>query len=137
MIFETLTIKFIIMKHAIELSTNFLEVGEDIGLQEGSKLVKAFKNAYPDAVAGFLIGKNILQEILSQPGCVGINFRKCLSHDNQEHLVYTGVDDKGKDIIEYTVVTNTGKIMKKDAIVADKTIWIDDDIVLPIIIIRS
>ena len=104
------------------------EVGEDIGLEEGMKLVKNFREANPDATPGYYIGRNIINQILSQPGCVGINFRKCLSKNNEEHLVYTGVDADGKDILTYSVVTTTGDIVKADGIVADKiiidwTIW--------------
>lgn len=102
------------------------EVGENIGLTEGIQLVKAFKEANPDATSGYYIGRNILEQIMAQPGCVGINFRKCLTNMNEEHLVYTGVDVDGKDILQFTVVTNTGGIEKQDAIVADKTIWWDD-----------
>src|SRR5688572_27798174 len=96
---------------------NLAQVGEDIGLEEGKKLIAAFRNANPDATTGYYIGKNILMEILAQPGCVGINFRKCLSATNQEHLVYTGVDADGKDIISYSVVTNQGGIETINAIV--------------------
>jgi hypothetical protein len=101
------------------------EVGEDIGLAEGRKLVKAFVEANPGATKGYYIGRNIIEQILSQPGCVGINFRKCLTETNEEHLVYTGVDSEGKDIIEYTVVTVEGEIIKENGIVADKTVWWD------------
>ena len=125
------------MTHVTEQSTNLLEVGENIGLQEGIKLVNAYHDAHPDLAPGWYIGKNILQEILNQPNCVGINFRKCLTDDKQEHLVYTGVDENGKDILEYTLVLQTGELVKKEAIVADRTIWIDDDILLPVIIIQS
>ncbi len=102
---------------------NLAEVGENIGLAEGKKLVKAFREANPDATTGYYIGRNILEQILSQPGCVGINFRKCLTDGNQEHLVYTGVDAAGKDILEFSVVTNTGDVVKQNGIVADRTIW--------------
>ena len=64
-------------------------------------------------------------KFLTQPDCVGINFRKCLTETNEEHLVYTGVDSDGKDIVEYSVVTNTGDIIKQDGIVADR-VWILD-----------
>ncbi|MEO8415033.1 MAG: hypothetical protein ABI472_15300 [Ginsengibacter sp.] len=101
------------------------EIGENIGLSEGSKLVNAFKAANPEATEGYYIGRNILEQIIAQPGCVGINFRKCLTNLNEEHLVYTGVDAEGKDILEYSVVTNTGDIVRQDAIVADKTMWWD------------
>ena len=98
------------------------EVGEDIGLAEGMQLVQNFREANPNATPGHYIGRNIIDQILNQPGCVGINFRKCLSENNEEHLVYTGVDADGKDILTYSVVNNTGDIVKENGIVADKTI---------------
>jgi hypothetical protein len=98
------------------------EVGENIGLAQGLRLVQNFREANPDATPGYYIGRNIIDQILNQPGCVGISFKKCLSDNNEEHLVYTGVDAEGKDILEYSVVTNTGDIVKNEAIVADKII---------------
>ncbi|MDQ6761343.1 MAG: hypothetical protein M3015_01805 [Bacteroidota bacterium] len=106
-------------------TANLTEVGENIGLAAGIELVNAFKAVNPTATSGYYIGRNILEQIMSQPGCVGINFRKCLTNLNEEHLVYTAVDADGKDILTYSVVTNTGDIVKQDAIVADKTIWWD------------
>ena len=111
------------MNQNVNLQTkNLAEVGEDIGLAEGKQLVQNFREANPNATPGYYIGRNILNQILNQPGCVGINFRKCLSENNEEHLVYTGVSADGKDILEYTVVTNTGDIVKHNGIVADKII---------------
>ena len=101
---------------------NLAEVGEDIGLNEGARLVQNFREANPSATPGFYIGRNIINQILEQPGCVGINFRKCLSESNEEHLVYSGVDNDGHDILSYSVVTNTGELVKHDGIVADRTI---------------
>lgn len=117
------------MKQNVELETkNLASVGEDIGLAEGDRLIQAFKNKYPSATQGYYIGRNIIEQILEQPHCVGINFRKCLTDLNEEHLVYTGVDSEGKDILEYTVVSSSGRIEKKNGIVADKIdISIDDD----------
>jgi len=100
---------------------NLAQVGEEIGLAEGIQLVNDFREANPDATPGYYIGRNILDQILSQPGCVGIRFRKCLSN-NEEHLVYTGVDADSKDILSFSVVTNTGDIEKYDGIVADRII---------------
>ena len=104
------------------VTKSLAEVGHDIGLAEGAQLVQNFTEANPDATPGYYIGRNILDQILNQPGCVGINFRKCLSENNEEHLVYTGVDADGKDILSYSLVTNTGDIQKYDGIVADKVI---------------
>lgn len=111
---------------ALVETKSLAEVGENIGLSEGIELVNAFKVANPTATSGYYIGRNILEQIMAQPGCVGINFRKCLTNLNEEHLVYTGVDAEGKDILEFSVVTNTGDIVKNEAIVADKTIWWDE-----------
>lgn len=119
-------------QHELLETKTLAEVGEDIGLSEGIQLVKAFKQANPDATQGYYIGRNIIDQILSQPGCVGINFRKCLTELNEEHLVYTGVDADGKDILEYSVVTTTGDIVKQDGIVADR-VWISvDDLITEI-----
>ena len=112
---------------------NLTEVGENIGLTEGIKLVKAFKEANPEATPGYYIGRNILEQIMAQPGCVGINFRKCLTNMNEEHLVYTAVDADGKDILEFSVVNNEGNLAKQDAIVADRTIWWDDEKVIEVL----
>jgi len=118
---------YIMTKNALE-TKSLAEVGEDIGLAEGTQLVQNFRDANPDATPGYYIGRNIIEQILNQPGCVGINFRKCLTKLNEEHLVYTGVDADGKDILQYSVVTTTGDIERYDGIVADKividwTIW--------------
>ena len=113
-------------QNALLETMTLTEVGESIGLAEGIQLVNAFKEANPDATSGYYIGRNILEQIMAQPGCVGINFRKCLTNMNEEHLVYTAVDAAGKDILQFTVVTANGGIEKQDAIVADKTIWWDD-----------
>ncbi len=112
-------------QNTLSETANLAQVGEDIGLTAGIKMVKAFQAANPDATTGYYIGRNIIEQILTQPGCVGINFRKCLTNLNEEHLVYTGVDADGKDILAYSVVNNTGDIVTQDAIVADKTIWWD------------
>ena len=108
-------------QNALE-TKSLAHVGEDIGLAEGTKLVQNFREANPNATPGYYIGRNIIDQILSQPGCVGISFRKCLSENNEEHLVYTGVNAEGKDILSYSVVTNTGDLAKYDGIVADKII---------------
>lgn len=113
-------------QNTISETKSLAEVGENIGLAEGIELVNAFKAANPTATQGYYIGRNILEQIIAQPGCVGINFRKCLTNLNEEHLVYTAVDADGKDILEFSVVTNTGDIVTQDAIVADKTIWWDE-----------
>lgn len=99
------------------------DVGKDIGHEEGYKMVTAYREANPEAVPGHFVGRTILEAILAQPGCVGISFRKGLNDAGEEHLVYTGVDKEGKDILSFPVVTPIGDIQLQHAIVADKSIW--------------
>lgn len=106
------------------------DVGEDIGLEEGCKMVSAYRDAFPQAVPGHYIGRDILEQILQQPGCVGISFRKGLNEAGEEHLVYTGVDTEGNDILTFAVVNPAGELQVKDGIVADRTIW-NWDILFP------
>jgi hypothetical protein len=72
-------------------------------------------------VSGYQIGKNIIQEILSQPGCVGIRFYNALNEVGQKTLVYVGVDENNNNIYEYSVVNGNGAIKLVDGIVADRT----------------
>lgn len=118
------------MKKNALLETKRADVGEDIGHEEGYRMVSAYREANPEAVPGYFIGRNILEKVLNQPGCIGITFRKALNEAGEEHLVYTGVDADGKDILTYSVVTTTGDIEKHDGIVGDRIIW-DWDILFP------
>lgn len=106
------------------------DVGKDIGHEEGYKMVTAYREANPDAVPGYFIGREILEKVLNQPDCVGITFRKALNDAGEEHLVYTGVNTDGKDILAYPVITPNGDIENHDGIVGDRIIW-DWDIFFP------
>lgn len=122
--------KTTIMNQKALLETKRADVGEDIGHEEGYKMTNAFREAHPEAIPGHYIGREILEKILNQPGCIGISFRKGLNEAGEEHLVYTGVDADGKDILTYSVVNPIGDIDVHNAIVADRTIW-DWDILFP------
>ena len=106
----------------LQVTRTLSEIGENIGLEEGVQIVNAFREANPEAVPGYFIGRNILDQILNQPGCVGIRYRKCLS-EGKEHLVYTGVNDEGGDILSYTAVAPSGELVTENGIVADRLVW--------------
>lgn len=121
--FKTTFINLITMNLSVFNSKKKTTVGEEISLEEGIRMVNDFRETYPDSVPGHYIGKDILEKILNQPGCIGINFRKGLNESGEEHLVYTGVDKDGRDILTYTVVNPFGDIQVGEGIVADRTIW--------------
>ncbi|MBL0136559.1 MAG: hypothetical protein IPP79_22550 [Chitinophagaceae bacterium] len=49
-------------------------IGEEIGLELGTQMVKGYQEANPSDVHSYLIGREIIDQILAQPGCVGIKF---------------------------------------------------------------
>jgi hypothetical protein len=99
---------------------NLAMVGEEISHELGAQMVKDFQVANPSEVKSYYIGKNIISQILAQPGCVGIKFYNAYNEVGQKTLVYVGVDEFGKNIVEYTVVNNDGSFDKQKAIVADR-----------------
>ena len=94
-------------------------VGEHIGYELGAKMVKDYYDKYKEAGCQF-VGKNIIQQILSQPDCIGINIFKALNEDGQKTYVLTGVNSEGKPILEIAAVNPSGELTKSEAIVADR-----------------
>lgn len=82
--------------------------------------------ANPTDVKSYLIGREILDQILSQPGCAGIRFYNAYNEFGEKTLVYVGVDADAKALVAYTVVNNNGNLEAQKAIVADRTVNTDD-----------
>jgi hypothetical protein len=102
-------------------------VGEHIGYDLGVKMVKDYYDKYGEGGAQF-IGKNILLEILSQPGCIGINVYKALNEKNQKTYVIVGLNSNNEPILNYPVVNLNGQLDQKEGIVADRNFglgWFD------------
>ena len=95
------------------------EVGEDIGLELGMKMVKDYFDATGDRLNHF-VGKNILIKILSQPDCVGIKIYKALNEEGIQTYVMVGLDSKADAILEYPIITVDGQLTKELGIVADR-----------------
>jgi hypothetical protein len=106
---------------------DLITVGEEITHELGAQMVKDFQVANPLEVKSYYIGKNIISQILAQPGCVGIKFYNAYNEAGKRTLVYVGVDEFGKNIMEYTLVNNDGSFDQKKAIVADRLRPDDDD----------
>ena len=96
-------------------------VGEEIDHMLGAKFISDYQKLYPNETAGYLIGKEIIEKILAQPGCVGIRFYSALNEMGEKTLVYVGVGENREDIVEYTVISSEGNITSQKAIVADRT----------------
>jgi hypothetical protein len=103
-----------------KLSTKIEAIGEEIGLELGTQMVKSYQQANPSDVHSYLIGRNIIEQILAQPGCVGIQFYNAYNEIGEKTLVYVGVDKNGKSIVTYSVVDESGVLAVEKGIVADR-----------------
>src|SRR5690606_11117489 len=102
------------------LKKDIAHIGEEISHELGATMVKEYKNAYPSEVASYQIGRNILESILAQPGCVGIRFYNAINELGEKTLVYVGIDKNDEIIAEYVSINNAGELASKKAIVAEK-----------------
>ena len=102
------------------LTKSLAAVGEEISHELGAKMISDYHNANPSGNSYFQIGKNIIENILAQPGCVAIRLYNALNELGQETLVYTGVDANNEVLVEYVSVNNLGQITKAKGIVADR-----------------
>ncbi|WP_207515537.1 hypothetical protein [Longitalea luteola] len=101
---------------------NIATIGEEITPEQGAEFVNNYRKAHPNDVKAYIIGKDILTQILAQPGCAGIHFYNAVNEFGQKTLVYVGLDQDGKEMVNYTVVTANAEIKKEKGIVADRSI---------------
>lgn len=94
------------------------EVGKDIGYELGAKMIKSHYDQHPDDVMAHFMGRNIIEKLLAQPGCIGIRTFHGLNDLGIRQLVLVGVDKNGNNILEFTTTEN-GKTTKHKGIVAD------------------
>lgn len=103
-------------------------IGEHIGYDLGVKMVKDYYDKYGEGGAQF-VGRNILQQILDQPGCIGINIYKALNEKGEKTYVLVGLDKANQPILEYSIVNSVGQLNKSEGIVADRNVvvkgWFD------------
>jgi len=96
------------------------QIGEEIGLELGNQMVKAYGVANSNDVRSYTIGRNIIDQILAQPGCVGIKFYNAINEKGEKTLVYVGIDQNGKSILQFSFVSNVGTLQTEKGIVADR-----------------
>jgi hypothetical protein len=108
------------MKNQLLTSKKVAAIGEEIGLELGTQFIKDYHTANPADARYYVIGRNILDEILAQPGCVGIRFYNAYNEAGEKTLVYVGLNEQGKAIVEYTCINNEGILEFNKGIVADR-----------------
>jgi len=108
------------MIQELHLKANLAKVGEEVGLELGTQMVKSYQESNPTDVKCYLIGREIIEKVLAQPGCVGMKFYNAYNEEGQKTLVYVGIGQKGETILEYSVINTEGQLSKEKGIVADR-----------------
>ena len=96
------------------------EVGAEVGVELGSSMIAAYRQANPTDTGGYFIGRSILEQVLAQPGCVGIKFYNAYNEAGSKTLVYVGVNAAGNDMLSITSINLDGRLEAVNVIVADR-----------------
>jgi hypothetical protein len=105
----------------VKAQINFQAIGEEITHELAAKMVKDHHDKHTvEGSNSYFIGKDVINQILSQPGCVGIRIFDAINEQGCKTLVYVGIDAKGKSILEITTVSNDGKLAVIKAAVGDQ-----------------
>lgn len=96
------------------------EVGAEIGLELGAQMISTYRQENPTDTLGYFIGRNILEQVLAQPGCVGIKFYNAYNEAGKKTLVYVGVSANGNDMLTVSSINVDGRLEAVNGIVADR-----------------
>ena len=54
-------------------------IGEEISHELAGDFVRSYQHANPDSITGYTVGRNVIDSILAQPGCVGLRFYNAIN----------------------------------------------------------
>ncbi len=75
--------------------------GDKITLQEAIKFTENYRNSEKaEAVKAEFIGKDLVEEILSQQKCVGLRLYFGKSEEGDLNIVVVGCDENGEDLYD-------------------------------------
>ncbi len=103
--------------------------GAEIGLELGVQFISAYRSANPTDALGYYVGRNILEQVLAQPGCVGIKFYNAYNEAGEKTLVYVGVNAAGADMLSVSAVNPEGQLDVNKGIVADRVIIVKGGVI--------
>ena len=108
------------MKTQLAKANSIAQIGKEIGIELGKQLVKDYQIANPKDTQYYVIGRNVIDQILAQPGCAGIRFYNAINELGEKTLVYVGVNIQGDAIVKYSCINNEGILIYQNGIVADR-----------------
>jgi hypothetical protein len=96
-------------------------IGENIGICAGEEMVKSFYDKHPEISYANVVGKKMIEQILSQPGCEGLAILPGYNENMVRQSVLVGVDCNCKPILAFNIVNSSGELRNEKGIVADRT----------------
>jgi len=108
------------MQKELITKKDYAAIGDEISHELAHEFINAYQETHPGENRGYHLGRNIIDTILAQPGCVGMRFYYGLNEDGVKTLVYVGVDAGGKDLVKRAVITSSGELTQADGIWADR-----------------
>ena len=96
------------------------KVGGHIGIEGAEEMVKRYFDAHPNESYGNVMGREIIEKILSQPGCQGISVLPGYDSEGNRHVILTGVDSNFKPILNYNAINISGSLTTEDGLVANQ-----------------
>lgn len=83
--------------------------GGRLDLTMARQWAQNFRNANPNDVRSHYFGRDILDKILAQPGCIGIRAYYALTDNKEKELLIVGVDQQGNSMLPSSAVIQPGE----------------------------
>ena len=111
----------------VAAKVNYSEIGQAVDHELAAKMVKNFNDAHPELEKTFIIGKQIIDQIFAQPGCVAISIDNAINEYGKQTLVYYGVDENGRTLDKYPAIDQEGKLYSVEGLIGDRAnvSWLD------------
>jgi hypothetical protein len=79
--------------------------GAIITLAEGSEMTANYRATINmGETIGHAVGKNLVNAVLNQAGCMGIRFYQAINNKGEKQLVAVGVDENDNDMIQGVII---------------------------------
>ncbi len=83
---------------------------QHISLNDAAAMTLKFRQSNPvGSVIAHLFSRDVIDEILAQPGCEGIRLYHAIDANNQPTIVAVGVDINKNDLFQGTLAEHTEK----------------------------
>lgn len=83
--------------------------GQEFDLETSANWTKNYRDKYPGETVSHFFGKEIVQKILDQDGCMGVRIYHAHDDQDKKHVIIVGADQHGNDIHPH--VEKDGKMM--------------------------